>query len=110
MKIGIDIVDVKRIKRIMFNKRFIERVFSKKEIKYCNSFKNKHERFAARFAAKEAFIKCLGSKKKPPLNMIEIINSKDGVPYIYVNGKMIKNCLVSLSHVEEYAVAVCVIK
>lgn len=109
MRVGIDIVDVKRIKRLISDERFLKRVFSESEIRYCRSFKRSEERFAARFAAKEAFVKCFDDKK-PPLNMIEVINSKNGAPSIYLNGKIVKNCWVSLAHVKDYAVAVCILK
>ncbi|MCX7910461.1 MAG: 4'-phosphopantetheinyl transferase superfamily protein, partial [Endomicrobia bacterium] len=52
--IGIDIIETKRIKRLIKNKRFIERVFSIEEIKYCENKKNRAQHYAARFAAKEA--------------------------------------------------------
>ena len=110
MRVGIDIVDVRRIETLMVNRRFLKRVFSDNEIKYCSSFKNSSERFAARFAAKEAFMKCLTDGKKPSLNAIEILTSKKGTPYVYLNGKKVKNCFLSLSHIRDYAVAVCIIK
>ncbi|MCX7905626.1 MAG: holo-ACP synthase [Elusimicrobiales bacterium] len=106
MKIGIDIIDVKRIKRLIKNKMFLNRVFSDKEIQYCESFKDKAQRYAARFAAKEAYIKCIHNKKIPNLNKIEILN-EDGDLNVFVDGKKDK-CLLSISHIKDYAVAVCI--
>ena len=50
--IGIDIIETKRIKKLIKNKRFLNRVFSKEEIEYCESKKNKEQHYSARFAAK----------------------------------------------------------
>ena len=59
-KIGIDILEVKRIKKAMErNNSFKEKVFSKREIEYCESKKNKYESYTARFCAKEAFVKAM---------------------------------------------------
>lgn len=108
MEIGIDIVDVKRFRKLISNEKFLKRVFSKKEIDYCNSFRNKEERYASRFAVKEAYIKCIEKDRIPNLNDIEVINSKNGKPQLYVLGKKVK-CKISISHTSGYAVAVCVL-
>lgn len=108
MEIGIDVVEVKRFKKLISNERFLRKVFSKKEIDYCNSFKNKEERYASRFAVKEAYIKCIDKKNIPHLNKIEVVNSKDGKPSLYVDGKKVR-CKISISHTKDYAVAVCIL-
>jgi holo-[acyl-carrier protein] synthase len=60
--LGIDIIEVKRVqKRIEAEKGFREYVFSSAEIAYCEKKTNKYEHYAARFAAKEAFLKALGT-------------------------------------------------
>ncbi|MCX7642076.1 MAG: holo-ACP synthase [Elusimicrobiales bacterium] len=107
MKVGIDIIDTKRIKRLIKNKRFLNKVFSNREIKYCESFKDNAQRYAARFAAKEAYIKCISNKKIPSLNKIEILNKKDGNLEVLIDGRKDK-CLVSISHIKDYAIAVCI--
>ena len=57
MKIGVDIVEVTRIKNaIEKNNGFLEKVFTKKEIEYCEKRKNKYQSYAGRFSAKEAVV------------------------------------------------------
>jgi len=110
---GIDIIEIDRIKKaIDNNKLFLNRIYTKKEIKYCENKKNgKYQSYAARFAAKEAYVKALGkgfSSKLIPKN-IEIINNKKGKPQIYINGNKKNNCELSISHSKLYAVAQVVI-
>jgi len=103
--IGIDILSVKRFKKI-FNKKFVERIFSVREISYCKNKKNSILHFAVRFAAKEAVIKALKDKN---LNLrdIEILNKGDGSPYVVVKGREGK-VHISLSHENDFVVAVCI--
>ena len=61
MKVGIDIVEVKRIRKLAEKKLFIKKVFSEEEQSYCKKFKNAYERYAGKFAAKEAVIKAFKS-------------------------------------------------
>ncbi|HOJ86126.1 MAG TPA: holo-ACP synthase [Elusimicrobiales bacterium] len=116
MNIGIDIVEVKRIKKLIKNPKFINKVFSKEEIDYCEGFKNKDERYSGKFAAKEAFIKALKSSdnkkicgliNKISLKDIKIINKENGMPFVFVKGLKIKGKL-SVSHTASYACAVFV--
>ncbi|MFN3967013.1 MAG: holo-ACP synthase, partial [Endomicrobiia bacterium] len=79
MNIGIDIVEVKRIAQLIKNKRFLKRIFSEDEIKYCSSRKNSSQHFAVRFAAKEAVWKALSDKKLTHKD-INITNKKNGKP------------------------------
>ncbi|MDJ1496983.1 holo-ACP synthase [Cytophagaceae bacterium DM2B3-1] len=86
--IGIDNVDVERIqKKISKNPDFLSYVFSSAEIEICNRKTKKYESFAARFAAKEAFLKAIGTgiDLSIPLNQIVIHNQSDGKPYIEIN-------------------------
>jgi len=103
--IGIDILSVRRFKR-SFNKKFVERVFSKEEIDYCKRKKNSILHFAVRFAAKEAVIKALKNKN---LNLkdIKVLNREDGSPYVLIKGKR-KKVHISLSHESDFVVAVCI--
>lgn len=102
-KIGVDIVKVKRIEEaIKKNEKFKEKVFTINEIKYCEQRKNKYESFAARFAAKEAYIKA--SSQTLGFNEIEILNDNTGKPYIYINNEKVNGDL-SLSHTDENAIA-----
>ena len=90
--IGIDIVNISRIKKnLINNKSFKMRIFTKKEILFCESKKNKYECYSKRFAAKEAFSKALGTgiSKGISFNEIEINNDLMGKPGI----RLIKNTL-----------------
>ena len=82
--IGTDVVENQRIKNFIKNKKFIERVFSKKEIKLSKNYKNKSNYFSKRFAAKEAFSKALGTgiSKGISFNEIIVLNTKNGKPFI----------------------------
>ena len=88
--IGTDIVNTLRIKKIFStNKRFKNKIFSKKEIKYCESRSNKISSYSKRFAAKEAFAKALGTgiSKGISFNEISVNNNNNGAPYIELLGK-----------------------
>ncbi|MEW5950908.1 MAG: holo-ACP synthase [Elusimicrobia bacterium] len=102
--LGIDIVETRRIKKAS-SKKFLIKVYSKKELDSCLKSANKYERLAARFAAKEAVIKAL-NKKNIPLNKIEILNELSGKPTVKIRGEK-KKLLISISHCKDYACAVC---
>ena len=111
--IGIDIIDIKRIKRIIeqFGDRFFEKILTEKEIAYCKSFSKPDLHFAGRFAAKEAYSKSIGTgiSKDFGWRDIEILNDEKGKPYIRHNkendySKLVFN--VSISHTDEYACSV----
>ena len=75
---GVDIVENSRIKKSIANNSFLNRVFTNKEILISKKIKNKTSYFAKRFAAKEAFVKSLGTGFRYGLNLkdISIINDK----------------------------------
>jgi holo-[acyl-carrier protein] synthase len=108
--IGIDIVDIKRIKKLVEATSFLKRFFTPSEIKYCLEGRNKFERIAARFAAKEAVIKATGLKSLP-LKDIALIKDKTGKPSIKIKNKKYSNLnvLISLSHTTDYACASVVV-
>jgi holo-[acyl-carrier-protein] synthase len=90
---GVDIVDNFRIKKAIKNKKFINRLFTNEEIK--SSLKkniNRPNYFAKRFAAKEAFVKAIGTGFSKNINFkdINIKNNPYGKPEIYVNTKLMK--------------------
>jgi len=90
---GVDIVDNFRIKKAIKNKKFIDRLFTNEEIK--SSLKkniNRSNYFAKRFAAKEAFVKAIGTGFSKDINFkdINIKNNPYGKPEIYVNTKLMK--------------------
>ena len=88
--IGVDIVQNKRIKDLIKNKIFINRIFGKKEIMISKKFFDKTNYFAKRFSAKEALVKALGTGFRNNLNLkdIQILNDKLGKPYFLKNKKI----------------------
>ena len=119
--LGIDIVEVERIEeKIQKDNSFRELVFSENEIAYCESKTNKFEHYAARFAAKEAFFKALGTGwlNGTAFNEVEIINNEIGKPEIVLLDKTgatissmnFSNILVSLTHIKKMASAVVIIE
>ena len=90
--VGVDIVDNKRIKKLIKNKQFISRIFSIKEIKQSKKIKNKANYFSKRFAAKESLSKAIGSGIRKGLNFkdISVLNDKYGKPYYELNNKLKK--------------------
>ena len=102
-KIGIDLIEVDRIKKaIERNVGFKEKIFSKKEIEYCETKKNKYESYAVRFCAKESFVKAMNVSID--FKEFEVLNEANGKPYMMYKGERI-NGEISLSHTNEYAIA-----
>jgi len=119
--IGTDIIEVKRIKKLIEkSSRFQDRVFTQGEIEYCERKKNRACSYAARFAAKEAFFKALGTgwRKGVTFKDVEVINKPSGKPDLVLYGRSkelseryhIKNIYVSLSHVSEFAHSVVILE
>jgi holo-[acyl-carrier protein] synthase len=120
--IGTDIANINRLKKSIKNKKFIDKLFNKSEIKKCNSQVNKANCFSKRFAAKEAFAKALGTgiAKGISFNEIIVYNIKTGMPKIKLLGKtkqkvkkIFKNkkfqVYLSLSDDKPFAIATVVI-
>ncbi len=110
--IGTDIIEVHRVKNaIEKHPRFLEKIYTCKEISYCQSKKeNKYQSFASRFAAKEAVWKALG-KKDIWHRDITVKNTSDGKPEVILSKKyksLQKRISLSLSHTQDYAVAVAI--
>ena len=91
---GVDIVENSRIKKSILNNSFLNRVFTDKEILISKKMKNKSSYFAKRFAAKEAFVKSLGTGFSNGFNFkdISVINDKLGKPSFLIT-KKIKNLI-----------------
>jgi len=114
---GIDIAEVPRIKYAIerFGQRFLERIFTVEEMRYCDSKANRMERYAARFAAKEAAMKALGTGWNYGVRWrdCEVVRMPGGRPAIEFHGKAAefagklgaKNAALSISHTQEQAIA-----
>ncbi len=102
---GVDIIKNSRIDKSLKIKGFINRIFTKQEIKQGKKIKNKINFFAKRFAAKEAFVKAIGSGFRSDINFIdiEIKNYKSGKPYIFLSKKL-KNFLKKQFKIQKYKV------
>ena len=101
--IGVDIIQNKRIQNLLKNKKFIDRTFSKNEIKLSKKISNKTNYFAKRFAAKESFTKAIGTGFRNNLNLrdIEVLNDKKGKPYFSKSIK-IKKIIINIFKTEKY--------
>ena len=106
--IGIDISNIENFKNKPFknNKTLYEKLFSDKEILYCTKFKNSAEKFAGKFALKEALIKSINKK----IYFLDIETSySNSKPIVkLVNSKTNYNFIISLSHDNNLAVAVVI--
>tara|TARA_Y100001960_G_scaffold180649_1_gene189492 strand:+ start:796 stop:1179 length:384 start_codon:yes stop_codon:yes gene_type:complete len=120
--VGVDIVENKRIQKLIKNKKFISRIFSKSEIEKSKKIKNKINYFAKRFAAKESLSKAIGTGFRAGLNFkdISIRNDKYGKPLYQLNNNVkkliyskfkVKKIKISLSLADEkkYSIAFSVI-
>ena len=116
---GTDIIEIERVKESIENvgTKFIERVYTEKEIEYCESRKKqKYQHYAGRFAVKEATFKAiskiLDDKYSVCWKDFETINDGQGRPSIIlhnINTEKIESIDVSISHCKEYAIANVVI-
>ncbi len=108
--IGIDIINIDKIKRIIdkWGEKFLNRVFSQKEIKYCNNKKNNYQCYAVRFAVKESFYKAynhpygwkaieISTCRKPNISILDKRLKKE------INGYKIK---LSTSHIKNIGIAI----
>lgn len=114
---GTDIIEIERIKKSIedekMGKTFIEKVYTKNEIEYCESKRaQKYQHYAARFAAKEATFKAISDQIEDKYSItwkhIEIINNEQGRPELNLIGidlTSIEDIDLSISHCKEYALA-----
>mgnify|MGYP001363344336 CR=1 FL=1 len=114
---GIDLVDFPRIAEMLqrHGERFSDRVFTKAEQQYADRNKNKMEKLAGRFAAKEAILKLMGTgwRGKIAWTDIEIINNAMGQPEVTLSGEVekiakkleIEHISVSITHTANFAIA-----
>lgn len=111
---GTDIIEIDRIKKSIetIGNKFLQRVYTKKEIEYCENKKNqKYQHYAARFAGKEAIFKAISEYLKDKYSIgwkdIEIVNDDRGKPKVnlYIEIKEIDQIEISISHCKLYASA-----
>ncbi len=109
MNIGCDIEKISRFKGKTREKdeKFLNRLFSKNELDYCFSKAKPEESLCARFCAKEAYIKAIGTQNVP-FREIEILARESEKPALYIRGEKIEGD-VSISHAEDYAMAVVIV-
>ena len=118
--IGTDIVNINRVKKSLKRggNNFKNKIFSKNEILYCEKKINPSSFYAKRFAAKEAFVKALGTGFRNNINYtdIEVINNLYGKPFLIINKKVISkmktvfkikkfNIFLSISDEKKYSIA-----
>lgn len=115
--IGTDIVECVRIGQMIEKhaEQFLERVFTPRELRYCQGRKHATEHFAGRWAAKEAILKCLGTGWKKGISWtdIEVRNNFDGAPQVFLGGAakeraqllLISDIWITISHCRAYATA-----
>ena len=121
---GIDIVENYRLKKLLFKKKsnFKNKIFTNNEIVYCEKKSNITNCYSKRFAAKEAFVKALGTGFRKNINFkdIEVLKNNYGKPYLLINKKIIKkiktsfkvkkfNILLSISDERKYSIASVII-
>ncbi len=116
-EIGIDLVEVERVRTLCerWGKRFEDRIFTPRELKYCNRKRSRIQSLAARFAAKEAVFKSLGTGWNFGMHWkeIEVLNDRHGKPDVHLHGTVLAYAMsrnfvqaqVSLSHTQNYAIA-----
>jgi holo-[acyl-carrier protein] synthase len=119
---GVDITEVPRVRRAVerFGDRFLRRVFTPAEVEYCASKRNNVERLAARFAAKEAALKALGTGLSRGITWrdVEVRRQPGSRPTIAFSGVAaqyaarlhVKHISLSLSHTEEQAIALVILE
>jgi holo-[acyl-carrier protein] synthase len=119
IRVGIDIVDVPRLRRLLSEQPDIAgTVFTERELSYCRGRRREDEHLAGRFAAKEAVLKAFGTGLGTRMRWtdVEIINELHGRPRVHLHGAVaswattrgLRSVDVSLAHTEGVAVAQCV--
>lgn len=114
---GIDVAEPGRLEAAVKRRgrRFLERVFTPKEIAYCERHRNRWERYAARFAAKEAAFKALGTgwRRGVQWRDVEVTNAPSGRPTLTLSGQAaevaraagVRNISLSITHTPQFVLA-----
>jgi holo-[acyl-carrier protein] synthase len=117
---GIDIVETSRIAQALerYGDRFAKRIYTPGEIRYCEEFKNRAERYAARFAAKEAGFKALGTGWREGVRWldVEVRHHPSGKPDLILHGRAgemaaqlgVSRIAISISHGDRFAIAMVI--
>ncbi|HOW44528.1 MAG TPA: holo-ACP synthase [Candidatus Aminicenantes bacterium] len=119
--VGVDMVEIERVRRLIeSDSGFAARVFTPREIAYCEGKFSRAQHYAARFTAKEAFFKALGTGFRGGMSWqdVEVENDKLGKPQLRLAAaalrrfrrRRLKRALLSLSHTRGMAVALVVIE
>ncbi len=115
-----DIAETSRIEQSLerHGERFTKKVFTPAEIAYCDKFKNRAERYAARFAAKEAAFKALGTGWRAGVRWldVEVVHQPTGKPELVLTGRAkevagelrVTRMSISISHSDRYVVAMVI--
>ena len=115
--IGLDIVEIARIERSLerFGERFLKRILGPEERIVYDRRVDRHQFLAGRLACKEAIVKALGKyvKDRPSLASLQIVADVDGRPAVSFPSELVEllarlDCLVSISHEKNYAVAIAI--
>ncbi|WP_041245419.1 holo-[acyl-carrier-protein] synthase [Geotalea uraniireducens] len=119
---GVDIVDISRFERFVHdgNVALLQRIFTPLELDYCAAKKHSAQHYALRFAAKEAFLKALGTGLRDGLSWkdMEVVNNQFGKPEMRLTGRALQlfaqaelsKSFLSLSHDGNFAVAMLVLE
>lgn len=114
---GVDIAEVRRVQAAIERRGepFLRRVFTQREREYCERFRNKYERYAGRFAAKEAAMKALGTgwRRGVKWTDFEVVREPSGRPGIALHGEAkgfagrlgVRHIALSITHTAEQALA-----
>jgi len=120
--IGVDIVEIDKLRLAMIRRgeRLRDRAFTRSEIDYCEGRANKFQHYSARFAAKEAVFKAIGTGWRDGVSWqdAEVSNQMNGKPMLLVRGRTLelanlmgaRKYWISLSHTDQYAVAQVVLE
>jgi len=108
--VGIDMIKIEKIRQSLdkWGGSFLERVFNNEEVDGISKGKMYYQRLAARFAAKEAVIKAISKEKPLALTDMFILNKKNGAPYCKFKKDIGIDIFLSITHIEDYAVACAV--
>lgn len=112
--VGIDLVEIERVRKGCANPRFIERVYSSDEQALFCADKPRYESLAGNWAAKEAFAKALGTGVRDfALSEVEVLRNELGAPYLRLSGRAAQAAegmtfSVSITHTNDLAQAVCI--